>query len=65
MEWQFIVALIFAIPVILFPLVFLWYINVGGLFNALARARQRKTARIRKQETVIVLEGRHGRTGSP
>ena len=27
MEWQFVIALILAIPVMLFPVAFSWYIN--------------------------------------
>jgi hypothetical protein len=39
MEWQFIVALMIAIPVILFPVLFIWYLNVGGIY-AVIKARQ-------------------------
>ena len=60
MEWKFIIALIFAIPIILFPVAFLWYINIGGMVNAFSRIRQKKAARNRSQETVIVREERHG-----
>jgi hypothetical protein len=45
MQWQFIVALVVAIPVILFPVAFLWYLNVGGLYTAVQEARKRKAAR--------------------
>lgn len=39
MQWEFVIALILAIPVILFPVVFIWYLNIGGLQAALKRAR--------------------------
>jgi len=42
MEWQFAVGLILAIPVILFPAAFVWYLNVGGLYQAL-KARWAKS----------------------
>ena len=43
MEWQLIVALIVAIPVILFPVAFVWYINIGGIVHYLMeRAKARK-----------------------
>ena len=45
MEWQFIVALVIAIPIILFPAAFVWYLNVGGIYAALKEARERKAAR--------------------
>ena len=37
-----IVALVLAIPVILFPVAYIWYINIGGLAHAVREARQAK-----------------------
>jgi len=45
MEWQIIVALVIAIPVILFPVAFVWYINIGGIITAIKEARARRIAR--------------------
>jgi hypothetical protein len=45
MEWQIIIALVIAIPVILFPAAFVWYLNIGGIVNAVKEARARKAAR--------------------
>jgi hypothetical protein len=45
MEWQFIVALIIAIPVILFPAALVWYFNVGGIYAAIKEAREKRAAR--------------------
>jgi hypothetical protein len=47
MEWQIIIALIVAIPVILFPAAFVWYLNIGGIYAAVKEARARKAARTR------------------
>jgi hypothetical protein len=44
MEWQVIVALAIAIPVILIPAAFVWYLNVGGVYQAVKEARARKVA---------------------
>ena len=44
MEWQIIVALVIAIPIILIPVVFVWYLNVGGIYHAFQAARQRRRA---------------------
>lgn len=44
MEWQIIVALIIAIPIILIPVVFVWFLNFGGIYAALKEARARKAA---------------------
>jgi membrane-anchored glycerophosphoryl diester phosphodiesterase (GDPDase) len=42
MEWQIIVALVIAIPVILFPVAFVWYLNIGGIYAAIKEARARR-----------------------
>ena len=45
MQWELIVALVIAIPVILFPAAYIWYINFGGIYAAIKQARERKAAR--------------------
>ncbi len=45
MEWQFIIALIVAIPLILFPAAFVWYLNVGGLYRGVKEMLARRAAR--------------------
>jgi len=50
MEWQVIVALVVAIPIILIPVAFIWYLNIGGIHAAVreamaARATRKKAAR--------------------
>ena len=54
MEWQVIVALIIAIPVILFPVAFVWYMNVGGIYAAVRERQKAKAAEKAKAATVIV-----------
>ena len=44
MQWEFIVALVIAIPIILFPAAFVWYLNVGGIYAAIKEARARRDA---------------------
>lgn len=44
MQWEFIVALVLGIPVILFPVVFVWYLNIGGIYAAIQEARRRRAA---------------------
>ena len=44
MQWELIVALVVAIPVILFPAAFVWYLNLGGVYAAVKEARARKVA---------------------
>ena len=45
MEWQVILALALAIPVILFPAAFVWYLNIGGIFTAIKEAREKRAVR--------------------
>lgn len=47
MRWEFIAGLVIAIPVILFPVAFIWFLNVGGIFAAIREARARRAARRR------------------
>jgi hypothetical protein len=53
MDWQIIVALVIAVPVILFPVAFVWYLNLGGIYNAIKEARARRAVR-KKEESVAV-----------
>lgn len=45
MQWEFIVALALGIPVVLFPVVLVWYLNIGGIYAAIQRAWQKKAIR--------------------
>jgi hypothetical protein len=44
MQWELIVALVIAIPIILFPVAFVWYLNMGGIYAAIKEARARRVA---------------------
>jgi hypothetical protein len=59
MQWELVVALVIAIPVILFPAAFVWYLNAGGIYAAIKEARAKRAARERKavnQEQVEQLK---------
>ena len=45
MTAQAIVILAVAVPVILFPAAFVWYLNLGGIVAALKEARKAKAAK--------------------
>ena len=45
MEWELIVALVVMVPVILLPVAFVWYLNLGGILAAVRRARAAEKAR--------------------
>ena len=61
MEWQVIVALVVAIPVILFPAAFLWYLNAGCLYQAMRATRQRKA----RQAEAVAQAMREAETIAP
>jgi hypothetical protein len=44
MEGTMIVALAVAVPVILFPAAFVWYLNISGIVQAVREARAAKKA---------------------
>jgi hypothetical protein len=60
MEWQFLLVLIIAIPVILFPAAFVWYFNIGGIYAALKEARQKRAARERGMDVAVEKVRRAG-----
>ena len=44
MQWELLAALAIAIPVTIFPVAFIWYLNIGGIVHAVREARQTRTA---------------------
>ena len=55
MQWEIIVALAIAVPVILLPVAFVWYLNIGGIYTAIKDARERRAVREKgARETVKV-----------
>jgi hypothetical protein len=56
MQWELIVALVIAIPIILFPAAYVWYLNIGGIYAAIKEARARRAAREVKSDETIVAE---------
>ena len=45
MEWPIIVALVLVIPILLLPVVFVWYLNLGGILAVIKEARARRAVR--------------------
>ena len=56
MEWQIIVALVIAIPIILIPVVFVWYLNMGGIFSAVREARARRATQKKGVKVAVKAE---------
>jgi len=44
MEGAVVVALAVAVPVVLFPAAFVWYLNIGGMAKAYREAREARKA---------------------
>ncbi len=60
MQWELIVTLVIAIPVILFPAAYVWYMNIGGIYAAIKEARARRaTDREGKRLTVVLRDMRN------
>lgn len=55
MEWGVIVALVIAAPLILLPVAFIWYMNIGGIYAARKEARRREAA---AKEEIRAVAGR-------
>jgi len=52
MEWQVVVALVVAIPVVLFPAAFIWYLSAGGLYQAMRATRERRATQAKAEGVV-------------
>ena len=56
MEWQIVVALVIAIPIILLPMAFVWFLNIGGIYASVREARARRVAHAKG--TKVALEAK-------
>jgi len=56
MEWQIVVAIAVAVPVILFPAAFVWYLNLGGIVAALKEARARKAVQAKDNAVKVTAK---------
>ncbi|MFC1894046.1 hypothetical protein ACFLYR_08555, partial [Chloroflexota bacterium] len=52
MQWGFIVALVIAIPIVLLPAAFVWYLNVGGIYVAIKEVREKRATRNQVEKMV-------------
>ncbi len=50
---QLIIVLAIAIPVILFPAAFVWFINISGLLTVWKESRARERRKVRVQNKAI------------
>jgi len=64
MQWEFVVALVVAIPIILLPVALVWYyLNMSGLYKVIKdRRRLRKRLAVYGKEVTIATEGQFDAT---
>jgi len=56
MDWQIILAIVVAIPIILVPAVLIWYLNVSGTFTVIRETRKRRIAREKRMKAAVEIE---------
>jgi hypothetical protein len=56
MTWQFIVVLTLAVPVILFPIALIWFLDIEGIVKWIKRARKRKALQQKEVEVMVSAE---------
>ena len=52
MDTGIIVALAIAIPIIMFPVALVWYVNIGGIVKAAREASERRALQTADAQTV-------------
>jgi hypothetical protein len=53
MQWEFVIVLIIAAPVVLFPGVLIWHMNIQGLCSGLKRKPQQNKQEHNKRGVII------------
>ncbi|HJX03513.1 MAG TPA: hypothetical protein VJ488_03025 [Dehalococcoidia bacterium] len=53
MGWEFFIAVIVAIPVIVIPAVLVWYLNVNGISHFIRESRRRRVASLQNAESSV------------
>ena len=59
MQWELVVALVIAIPIILFPAAYVWYLNIGGIYSAMKESQAKRVAREKKVKVPINVKRPH------
>jgi len=49
MEWYIILAIVLAIPVVLLPVLLIWYLNASGIYTVIRETMKRRAARQRRE----------------
>ena len=54
MPIEAIIAIVIAVPVILFPVAFIWFINISGLWTVWKESRAREKRRVKARKEALV-----------
>jgi hypothetical protein len=56
MTWQFLVVLALAVPVILFPIALIWFLDIGGIVKWVKQSRKRRELQQNESEFIVPAE---------
>ena len=56
MTWWGILALVLGIPIILVPVVLVWYLNVSGIYTVIRETQKRRAARKRMMREAVMTK---------
>jgi hypothetical protein len=56
MTWQFIIVLVLAIPIILFPIALIWFLDIDGIVRWVKKSRKRRELQQDELEVVAPVE---------
>ena len=58
MQWEFIIAAVIAIPIILFPVAFVWYLNASGIYTVTRETRKRRIVHEQRMRETVKAEAK-------
>ena len=56
MTWQVILAIVLVVPIILLPVLFVWYLNAGGIVAAIKEAKAKRVAQKKSAKVTVKAE---------
>ena len=56
MEWYYILAIVLAVPILLLPVAFIWYVNASGINTVIIQTMKRRSARRKRAREVRLVE---------
>lgn len=60
MNWAFVVALLLAVPLILLPVAYIWYMNIGGILSWIGESRKKRQPKVaRGVDSTVEIASQH------